>query len=101
MVAWPVEGAPELSTTDVDPQWFRSRSFGQDPEPSRPLSVTGVSVNPRIVSGGSSAEATIPTVIDTLSEPAEHVRLRVFVIPPDFFSDPVEIGEVRGTVTDG
>ncbi len=35
-------GAPELSTTDVDPTWFTDNT-GQQPEPSRPLSSTRLS----------------------------------------------------------
>jgi hypothetical protein len=86
----------EPSTTDVGPAWFRSRGFGQDPEPSRPLSETGVSVHPRIRSGATAAEATIPTITDTPTDPAEHIRLLVIAIPPDIFGAPVTTGEAGG-----
>jgi hypothetical protein len=89
---------PELSSTDVDPQWFRDNSF-EDPEPSRPLSGTGLQPFLDIEPGATSADFTVPTVADGVTEGAEHVRFQAEVYPADF-SDPIPVGLIDGTVTD-
>lgn len=89
---------PELSTTDVDPEWFRDNS-GEEPEPSRPLSGTAVQLYALFEPGTTTARITIPTVADGVAEGAEHVQFQVLLYPPDF-SDPTVVGTVTGTVTD-
>lgn len=89
---------PELSTTDVDPGWFTDNS-GEDPEPSRPLSGTGLQPFAEIDPGTTEVELTVPTVADGVTEGAEHVRFQVLMYPPDF-SEPIPIGVIDGTVTD-
>ena len=89
---------PELSTTDVDPEWFTENS-GEDPEPSRPLSGTGLQWFLAVEPGTTSVELMVPTVADGVTEGAEHVRFQVLVYPPDF-SDPIPVSVIDGTVTD-
>jgi hypothetical protein len=96
---WPIapEEGPELSSTDVDAEWFRQNSYGldADPEPSRPLSTTFVQVAVFVEAGELTGVLEIPTVADDEAEPAEHVRLFMTSWPPtspDF--------ELTGTVTD-
>jgi hypothetical protein len=91
----PSGGAPELSSTDVDPEWFRETAF-EDPLPSRLLSETRLRVSLQVAPGQLSDELTIPTVADTEAEPAEQVRIRLGSSPPG--SGPQF--EAVGTVTD-
>ncbi|MFF4350224.1 alpha/beta hydrolase family protein [Streptomyces sp. NPDC001530] len=93
----PVTGGAELSTTDVNPQWLRENS-GESPQPSRPLStVGGLSLFATIPAGQSTAEVTIPTVADTLTEPEESVRLQetVYDDSGEPHNGPVFTGKVR------
>ncbi|MET8101306.1 hypothetical protein ABZV29_33410 [Streptomyces sp. NPDC005236] len=77
VVVLPVTSGAELSTTDVDPQWLMLNS-GEGPQPSRPLSrLRGLSLYAAVPPGDTSAEITIPVVSDTVTEPAETVRLRL------------------------
>jgi hypothetical protein len=94
----PPASGPELSTTDVDPEWFTANT-GEDPAPSRPLSGTGLQPFLVVEPGTTSVELTVPTVADGVAEGAEHVRFQVLVYPPDF-SDPIPLTVVDGTVTD-
>ncbi|MEU4805509.1 hypothetical protein [Actinosynnema sp. NPDC023587] len=90
----PTDG-PELSSTDVDAEWFRRQSGRDDPLPSRPLSTTGVRVLLYFPPGEVTAEVTVPTTADTDVEPRERTRLRFTPHEPD--------GRelvVTGTVTD-
>jgi hypothetical protein len=87
-------GGPELSSTDVDPQWFTDMT-GEDPEPSRPLSETYAGVFGLIPAGELSTELTIPTVTDSLDEPDEQVRLEMYGA-----TDETPFTTVTGTVTD-
>jgi hypothetical protein len=89
---------PELSSTDVDPDWFIENS-GEQPAPSRPLSGTGLQPFLAIEPGHTSAEFTVPTVADGVAEGAEHVRFQASVFPADF-GDPVPVTVIDGTVTD-
>ena len=89
---------PELSTTDVDPDWFTGNS-GEDPEPSRPLSRTALQPFLAVEPGATSVELTMPTVADGAAEGAEHVRFEVLAYPPDL-GDPVPVAVIDGTVTD-
>nr|WP_225860299.1 hypothetical protein [Streptomyces triticiradicis] len=75
----PVTSGTELSTTDVDRRWLEANS-GEGPLPSRPLSrLRGLSLYADVPPGRTSAEITVPTVADTVTEPAETVRLRLRV----------------------
>jgi hypothetical protein len=89
---------PELSSTDVDPEWFTGSS-GEDPEPSRPLSATAAGVVIPIEPGTTTVEVTVPTVTDGLAEGPENVRFQALVYPADF-GDPIPAGFAAGTVTD-
>jgi hypothetical protein len=94
----PVTGGAELSTTDVDPQWLRENS-GKEPLPSRPLSqVRGLLLFADVPPGRTSAEITIPTAADTVTEPEETVRLRLTVY--DGSGTPHDGPEFTGTVYD-
>jgi len=94
---WAVAGAQapasgvELSTTDVDPDWFVENSF-EEVEPSRPLSSTSVTPFVFFDAGATTASLTIPTIHDNLTEPAEVVSLK--------FLDPEGLPDLTGTVTD-
>jgi hypothetical protein len=87
-------GGPELSSTDVDPQWFADYS-GESTEPSRPLSDTYVASVVMLAPGELTADLIVPTVTDDVDEPDEQVRLEVYVSGVD---TPFET--VTGTVTD-
>jgi hypothetical protein len=89
---------PELSSTDVDPEWFTDNT-GEDPEPSRPLSTTYLEPYVAVEPGETSGDLVVPTVADGVAEPAEHVRFQVLVYPSDF-GDPIPVTVVDGTVTD-
>jgi hypothetical protein len=89
---------PELSTTDVDPQWFTDNS-GEEVEPSRPLSSTQVQPFLAIEPGTTAADFAVPTVADGVAEGPEHVRFQALVFPSDF-SDPIPVSVIDGTVSD-
>jgi hypothetical protein len=89
---------PELSSTDVDPTWFSDYS-GEDPEPSRPLSQTGLTGFAAVDPGATSTDFSVSIVADGATEPAEHVRMQASVFPADF-SDPIPVAVIDGTVTD-
>ena len=93
---WPIApGGQELSSTDVDAEWFRQSSYLEEPEPSRPLSTTSVQVVLFVEAGQLTGALEIPTVADDETEPVEHLRLQMSSWPPtnpDF--------ELTGTVTD-
>ena len=84
----------ELSTTDVDPDWFRENS-GEDVLPSRPLSSTQMYLWVVIPPGQTSVEVPVPTLADTVAEGEEQVRFRFEGQQPT----GVEF-EVTGKVTD-
>ncbi|MEW2117489.1 hypothetical protein AB0945_20315 [Streptomyces sp. NPDC005474] len=95
----PVTGGTELSTTDVDPTWLTNVS-GQSPLPSRPLSsIEELNLWVNIPSGSLSAELSVPTVADTVAEPAESLRLRQ-VTSDDETGEPIPGPEFTGTVLD-
>jgi hypothetical protein len=85
----PPAGGAELSSTDVDPQWFRDYT-GEEPEPSRPLSQTSVGLYPFFSPGETVTEVSVPTVVDAVSEPEETVEFH--------FADEFGLGPVIGTV---
>jgi hypothetical protein len=86
--------APELSSTDVDPEWFFSMT-GEEPEPSRPLSETYLQPYAEVVPGETTSDLTIPTIADDLAEPDEQIRLQLYSTVTE-----ASIGSVTGTVTD-
>jgi hypothetical protein len=92
----PATTGVELSSTDVDPQWFTDNS-GQEPEPSRPLSSTWLTPGASIDAGRLTGDLTVPTITDTEAEPAEIVELALEVYG---LEDPPDLGGVIGTVTD-
>jgi len=71
----PVTDGPELSTKDVDPEWLDSVS-GEKPDPERPLSQNYIYLYPDVPAGELSAEVTVPTIKDQVTEPAESVRFQ-------------------------
>jgi hypothetical protein len=74
---WAVEPdqGPELSSTDVDPEWFVENTYGEDPEPSRPLSTTPLQLMVVIRPGELTSELTVPTASDNEAEQNEYVQL--------------------------
>ena len=100
LVMQPIKPAtgPELSTTDVDPEWFTENS-GELPQPSRPLSSTRLQAFVAFEPGATSVELPVPTVADGVAEGAEHARFQVLLYPPDF-SNPIPVATIDGTVTD-
>ncbi|GGQ40149.1 hypothetical protein GCM10010166_03920 [Couchioplanes caeruleus subsp. azureus] len=83
-------GNPELSSTDVDPDWFREYGF-EEPEPSRPLSQTPLGAYAMLPAGETTGELTVPTVVDGAAESDEVVELH--------FDDGSGVAPVTGTVT--
>ena len=81
----------ELSTTDVDPDWFEQNTF-EPVEPSRPLSSTSLTPFVSFDPGETTATLTVPTIADNLAEPAEVISLH--------FLDPAGLPDLTGTVTD-
>ncbi|GAA3350503.1 hypothetical protein GCM10020358_76680 [Amorphoplanes nipponensis] len=94
----PPAGGAELSSTDVDPVWFTEQT-GEEPLPSRPLSETALAPWTGVQPGDVTGELTIPTVVDSVDEPDELVRLELAVAGWGD-EDPPELGPVTGTVTD-
>jgi hypothetical protein len=86
-------GGPELSTTDVNAEWFFQNS-GEDPAPSRALSSSGLQLWTVIPPGETSVDVEVPTVADDEAEGEEQIRLKFEGLSPtgvDF--------EVTGKVT--
>ncbi|MCA2214109.1 hypothetical protein [Jidongwangia harbinensis] len=91
-------GGPHLSSTDVDPDWFTEMTYGEEvPEPSRPLHQTAIQPAAWFPAGTVTADVTVPTVADGVSEPDEKVH---FELSLGAGRDSVELGTVVGTVTD-
>ncbi|WP_033343235.1 alpha/beta hydrolase family protein [Catenuloplanes japonicus] len=87
---------PELSTTDVDPVWYRQHTF-DDPEPSRQLSEAGLRLFVSLPPGETTADLVVPTARDDLAEGPEHVRWQALTYDAD---GPVPAGFADGTLTD-
>ncbi|MFJ9820189.1 hypothetical protein ACIRU3_33955 [Streptomyces sp. NPDC101151] len=68
---------PELSTKDVSARWLRDTA-GASPDPERRLSKVegGLYLGVDIPAGRTSADITVPTVKDRVTEPAESVLFR-------------------------
>jgi hypothetical protein len=86
-----------LSTLDVDPQWL-SENSGEEPAPERPLSkVPGLFLWTSVPAGQLSAEISVPTITDQVTEQPESVRFQAV----DENGDPQSGGpELTGTVLD-
>ncbi|NEC84435.1 hypothetical protein [Streptomyces sp. SID12501] len=96
----PVTAGTELSTTDVDPAWLMDTT-GESPLPQRPLSkVDGLHLYVPIPPGELTADLSLPTVADAVTEPAESVRLRVTGFDEET-GEPIPGPEFTGTVLDG
>ncbi|WP_175439175.1 hypothetical protein [Streptomyces vilmorinianum] len=95
----PVTGGAELSTADVERSWLEE-NFGHAPDPALPLS--RISEEPslwvHVPAGETGIEVTVPTVTDTLREPAESLRARL--ITYDEAWEPRPGPEFTGTVRD-
>jgi hypothetical protein len=86
---------PELSTADLDPDWFRDWS-GEEPLPARPLSGEELSLFAQIPPGKLTADISLPTTRDTLTEPEERTQLQAMIESRDL--DPTPGPVVTGTV---
>ncbi|MFE6497856.1 hypothetical protein [Streptomyces sp. NPDC057748] len=95
----PVGRGTELSTLDVDGPWLRD-TFGESPDPARPLSgVAEPAFLPAVVPAGKpSAEVTVPTVRDALEEPEESLRMQLMTYSDSW--EPQEGPVFTGTVRD-
>jgi hypothetical protein len=96
---WPVypippEQEPALSTTDVDPEWFRANTVAEDPLPSRPLTETTLVLSVDIPAGAVTGTLSVPTVVDDEAEPAEHLRL--IMVNWEIEHDAEVVGTVTG-----
>ncbi|MET7568567.1 hypothetical protein ABZT04_08690 [Streptomyces sp. NPDC005492] len=96
-VVQPVTAGPELSTLDVDPQWFKEAS-SEEPAPERPLSkVSSLFIWSSVPAGQLSTEISVPTVTDQVTEQPESVRF----VATDDNGEPHSGGpELTGTVVD-
>jgi hypothetical protein len=93
--AVPPESGPELSTTDVDPDWLFELAY-EFPEPSRPLSSIWLEPYATIPAGQLTGEISVPTIADQATEPAEKIRLAMRASGREV----QDLGSVTGTVTD-
>ncbi|MFG2062118.1 alpha/beta hydrolase family protein [Micromonospora sp. NPDC048871] len=95
--AWlqPPTAGPELSTLDVDPDWFAEQSY-EPVEPERPLSQTWLLPYLRLAPEALVGEISVPTITDSLTEPQEWIELH-FDQEPD---GPVLPPVLTGVVTD-
>ncbi|MET8982409.1 hypothetical protein ABZX85_43210 [Streptomyces sp. NPDC004539] len=91
----PVTSGTELSTKDVDPRWLADYS-GQSPDPERALSKADVWVWLVVEAGKTTADFDVKTVKDSVTEPAESVR----IVRTDEDGKEVPGTAVTGTVTD-
>jgi hypothetical protein len=87
----PPAAGVELSTTDVDPEWFENNAF-EPVEPARPLSDTWLTPYVGFDPGVTTGELTVPTITDALTEPDELIELH----PVDGATEPVLTGVVTG-----
>ena len=86
---------PELTTTDVDPNWLKT--FGIDPSPSRPLStVSAIWLEQRLAAGSVAADAVLPTLAHNPSEPDKHVQVHLTSYPDGLGLDTTLTGTVTG-----
>jgi hypothetical protein len=68
------DGAPELSTTDIDPTWLTDYEI--TPEPSRPLSAANAYVYTCVQPGQLTGTVQIPTVTDDVPESPEEIHIQ-------------------------
>ncbi|RUL90626.1 hypothetical protein [Verrucosispora sp. FIM060022] len=97
-IAWPQPptAGPELSTMDVDPDWFTEHAYSPV-EPERPLSQTWLVPYLELAPDAVVAEITVPTITDSVVEPDEWIELRFDQEPDGPQLPPV----LTGVVTDG
>ncbi|MGW5424991.1 hypothetical protein [Streptomyces sp. NPDC003943] len=96
----PVTGAPELTSADLDPGWLEEY-FGHVPDPAVPLSALTGPDSPlgfSVPAGRTSTDVTVPTAKDTVREPNESLRARLFTYDEKW--EPVQGPEFTGTVRD-
>jgi hypothetical protein len=94
----PVSGGTELSTTDLDPDWF-DENVGESPTPSRPLSEVEELYLPVWISAGElSTEVSVATAVDEVSEPEESLRIQLSTWDEQW--EPLEGPVLTGTVLD-
>ncbi|HEY9368609.1 MAG TPA: hypothetical protein VIU94_09240 [Streptomyces sp.] len=96
----PVTTGTELSTLDVAPAWLGD-SFGQSPNPARPLSglwENGTYLSVAVPPGRLGADVSVPTVVDRQREPAETLRARLTTYDEKW--QPQHGPVVTGTVRD-
>jgi hypothetical protein len=79
--AAPAAGVTELSTTDVNADWFLENS-GELPQPSRALSSTQLQVWVFLPGGQTTLDVDVPTIADTEAEGEEQVRLKFEGLSP-------------------
>ncbi|MEU9609244.1 hypothetical protein [Streptomyces sp. NPDC048057] len=92
----PADGGPELSTKDVDENWFADQ-FGLSADPERPLSTDGPFLWNVVPEGETSLEVSVPTVTDALVEPEESLRTQVYVLKEngELAEGPILTGKVK------
>ncbi|MFC6018191.1 alpha/beta hydrolase family protein [Plantactinospora solaniradicis] len=95
-VPQPPASGVELSTTDVDPNWFVDNAF-EPVEPERPLSQTWLTPYLFLDPDTSTGELTVPTITDSTAEPDEVVELHFAGMP----EGPVPSTVLTGVVTGG
>ncbi|MGW1978213.1 hypothetical protein [Streptomyces sp. NPDC001889] len=74
----PAGDGTELSTLDVDGRWLEENLW-EPRNPERPLSELRAHLTPAIPAGELSAEVSVPTVRDRVSEPEESLRMQLMV----------------------
>ncbi|GAB2947266.1 hypothetical protein GCM10023080_002380 [Streptomyces pseudoechinosporeus] len=94
----PVNGGAELSTTDLDPDWFEE-NVGESPSPSRPLSEVQAFYLPVWIPAGQlTTEVSVATAVDGASEPEESLRIELTTWDEQW--EPLEGPVLTGTVLD-
>ncbi|MET7757459.1 hypothetical protein ABZT27_22550 [Streptomyces sp. NPDC005389] len=96
----PPAGGTELTTADVDPAWLKEQ-LGEVPATPTPLSQIefgGLNLPVSVPAGATTAEVSVPTAKDAVSEPEESLRAQL--ITYDATWEPVPGPEFVGTVRD-
>ncbi|MFI7078485.1 hypothetical protein ACIBO1_14455 [Micromonospora sp. NPDC049903] len=95
---WPQapSAGPELSTLDVDPDWFTDNAF-EPVQPERSLSQTWLTPYLVIPAETGVGQVIVPTIADSVTEPDEWIELS-FAEPED---GPIVDVVLTGVVTGG
>ncbi|MGW1246794.1 hypothetical protein [Streptomyces sp. NPDC002535] len=96
----PPVGGTELTTADLDQAWLKEQ-LGEVPATPTPLSQIefgGLNLPVSVPVGATTAEVSVPTAEDAVSEPAESLRAQL--ITYDSTWEPVPGPEFVGTVRD-